>query len=274
MKHEYKEEKRGEVMARWNRSPFKRYSSILFLTVATLGGLLGCNGQVYTVIHPQGVEPDNISYVSVVPKKKCTVQSTLDVHSKPVKQTDPEIVPSPCEFKGVLAYQQDHYTEIYWTTSVLQEVKAADDSKKKVVVMTYNNAEPAKKCEPRIETKQIIRADYSNPYQIVYSPGLLEKYTFKTDFEAGVLKSVNTDSTPDRGETLKNVATALKDISSIPKNVIPVPFGFVPDGAVPQGVTRCTDEPLLQFIVKTSELCRSGINGIKCDYSNYEPPMK
>ncbi|HMT10251.1 MAG TPA: hypothetical protein PKA39_01350, partial [Ignavibacteria bacterium] len=218
-------------------------------------------------IHPQGVVQEDSSYAHVNAEKKCDVNGTPIYYPKQNhKVNNPEQEHPPCRIEGVLAYQQDHYTEIYWTTSVLQEVKGDGDSKKKIVLMTYNNKETTKQCVPRIETKQVVRADYSKPYQLLYSPGLLEKYTFKAEFDAGVLKSMNTESTPDRGETVKNVATAVKELTESIKNVKGA-LNLVPDGVEANNVVRCTDEPVLHFIVKTSELCSNG----ECDHSKYMP---
>jgi hypothetical protein len=253
-------------MKRWNRGSFKTFVFGMLIMLASSAGFLGCTGRVYTVIHPQGVVPEDTSYAHVTPQKKCTVTGTLTTDRK-LTLDGSETITSPCKFEGLLAYQQDHFTEIYWTTSVLQEVKAADDSKKKIVIMTYDNEDPTKRCKPRIETKQAIRADYSKPYQLLYSPGLLEKYTFKADFDSGVLKSINAESTPDRGETVKNIATAMKELFETAKKGTEIMM-VEPSRETGSNVTRCTDEPLLQYIVKTSKLCPEGSI---CKYAEYEP---
>lgn len=244
----------GENMRKWNRDSFKAFLSAMLLLLASSAGLFGCSGRVYTVTPPQGIVPEDISYKHVTPETKCTLKGN-------------EAVPSPCKFEGVLAYPQDNFTEIYWTTSVLEEVKAADGSKKKIVLKTYDSKDPDKQCTPRIETKLVVRTDYSKPYQLFYSPGLLEKYIFKTEFDSGVLKSVNTESTPDRGETIKNIATAVKEFTEAAKTAA-TPMFTQPSPETGSNVTRCTDEPLLKYIVKTSDLCQ---NNKQCDFKNYKP---
>lgn len=119
------------------------------------------------------------------------------VYTVPTPVLDPE----KKRYEGVLAYFPENFMEISWTTAVLEE-------KTNKVLKTSTAKEVDKKYTPRILYKQVVRGDYDHPYQLFYDPGVLEKYTFKAEFDQGVLKSVGVDSTPDRGETFKNLATA------------------------------------------------------------------
>ena len=149
-------------------------------------------------------------------------------------------------YEGVLFFLPNHFFEISWTTAIVKDGKVTHSS----------NALGDKKCTQDIRIKGVVSADFGKPYQLVYDPGFLEKYTFKAEFDQGVLKSVNAESTPDRGETLKNLLSAAKDAASIAGGV-----GIVP------GDTPCTDLPELKFIEKVSVVCPKG----ECDFRKYKP---
>lgn len=160
----------------------------------------------------------------------------------------PVLDPDTKRYKGVLAYFPVNFMEISWTTAVLEE-------KTNKVLRTSTGKTTETKCTPRIQYKQVIRGDYDRPYLLFYDPGFLEKYNFKAEFDQGVLKSVGVDSAPDRGETLKNLATAAGEAgkAATPK--------FLPE-EVP-----CTHEPVLKFIENSAKVCPDG----KCDFEPYMP---
>jgi hypothetical protein len=145
-----------------------------------------------------------------------------------VKPT-PTSAASMYKFEGVLVYPPTNFMEISWTTAVLEQ-----NTNK--VLRTDTGTTVATKCIPRLQVKQVVRGDYDGPYQLLYDPGFLEKYSFKAEFEQGVLKSVNADSTPDRGETFKNLATAAGEAAKIASGT------FAPDQA---DQVPCTHEPML-----------------------------
>lgn len=149
-------------------------------------------------------------------------------------------------YEGVLFYLPSHFLEISWTTAILKDGKVTHSA----------TASGDKQCIQDIRVKEVVRADFSEPYQLVYDPGFLEKYTFKVEFDQGILKSVNAESSPDRGETLKNLASTAKDAASI-AGVLFIPIGGTP----------CTDLPELKYIKKVSEICRDGT----CDLKKYTP---
>lgn len=301
----------------WNLYLFRIFSSRM-LTAGTIAcGLIGCNGQVYTVVNPQGVIPRDASYVQVIPESKCRLllpnnksdkqpkHSQASDTTTPLDKTNEQTNNSqllettasgkPCKFEGILAYHPTNFIEIYWTTSVLQATKderkepgggktkdqqddkkkkpeeevtkdpQEDEKKKTKVLRTYTSSSADKWCQPQIRIKQVIRPDYERPYQLFYAPGLLEKYSFKTEFDQGVLKSINTDSTPDRGETFKNVATALGEIAKFAEHAAGIPFEG--ERELPEKeVHLCTDEPVLKFIKRTEDVCPDGL----CKFADYE----
>ena len=149
-------------------------------------------------------------------------------------------------YEGVLAYPPAYFIEISWTTSVLED--------KTNKVLRTSTGIGDNKCIPQVQSKQVVRGDYDSPYQIFYDPGFLEKYNFKVEFDQGVLKSVNVDSTPDRGETFKNLATAAGEAA---KAAV----------AVAGADVACTHEPVLMFIKKSADVCPGG----KCDFKDYRP---
>ena len=150
-------------------------------------------------------------------------------------------------YEGVLFYLPNHFYEISWTTAIVRDGKVTHSA----------TASGDKQCAQDIRIKEVVRADFRRPYQLVYDPGFLEKYTFKAEFDQGVLKSVNAESTPDRGETLKNLLSAAKDAATIAGGV-----GVMPIGGFP-----CTDLPELKFIEKVADVCPNGA----CDFQKYKP---
>lgn len=167
-----------------------------------------------------------------------------------VKPLNPEkVYGDKVGYEGVIFYLPNHFLEISWTTAIVKDGK---------VTHTASAAEADKKCIQQMQLKETVRADFDQPYQLLYVPGYLEKYTWKAEFDQGMLKSINTDSTPDRGETIKNLASAAKDMTSI------IAGGPALDNI---GGAPCTDLPQLTYIVKVSKACPEG----KCSLQDYSP---
>lgn len=153
-------------------------------------------------------------------------------------------------YQGVLVYAPTNFVEISWLTATM------DENNK--IVRTHLGDKPENKCQLRLQYKQVVRPDYDKPYQLIYDPGLFEKYSFKAEFEQGMLKSVGVDSSPDRGETFKNLATAAGEAAK-----------FTTAGLLPNQFA-CTHEPVLKYIKKLKEVCPNDI----CNWKPYEPDFK
>jgi hypothetical protein len=97
-------------------------------------------------------------------------------------------------------------------------------------------------CHPTLVQKIATYPDFTKPYYLAYEAGILEKYEFALTLENGVLKSVNTKSEPDRGETLKNLVAAAKDAATLAK------------ATVPGGTPPCTSLPVLKDVYRYPEL--------------------
>ncbi|MFT4075643.1 MAG: hypothetical protein QM647_08915 [Asticcacaulis sp.] len=66
-------------------------------------------------------------------------------------------------------------------------------------------------CEHVTSVKLVTYPNWQTPLLISYKPGLLEKYSLQVALtDNGALKSLNIDSTPDNGATIKNLAEATK----------------------------------------------------------------
>jgi len=122
-------------------------------------------------------------------------------------------------FHGVVAYPMAWFT--VWSKST-QQIK---DGK---VIANASGTGGVGKCTP-IETVQIqAHADTAHPMLISYKPGLLESYKLTVALSTeGALQSVNTESTPDKGETIKNLGDTYKSL--FPAAVAP---GACNDGVV------------------------------------------
>lgn len=147
-------------------------------------------------------------------------------------------------YEGVLFYLPNHFYEISWTTAVIENGKVTKTA----------SGEGDKKCTPTMQRKEVVRADFNEKYQLVYAPGLLEKYSWKVEFDQGVLKSINAESTPDRGETLKNLASAAGEVK--------------PQGLGVLEKMPCTDLPELKYLVKVSDVCKKDM---PCNLDKYAP---
>lgn len=169
-----------------------------------------------------------------------------NLYTFPNPVEEPDLYKKSKGYRGILVYTPTNFVEISWLTAVL-------DANNKVL-RTYDGTTADKKCVRRMQSKQVIRPDYDKPYQLVYYPGFLEKYNFKVDLEQGMLKSVGVDSSPDRGETFKNFASAAGEIAK-------AAAGLTADEY------PCTHEPELKFIKRLNEICKKDV----CDLQPYEP---
>lgn len=107
--------------------------------------------------------------------------------------------------EGIYTYPQITVIDVYEYTAF---------TNKNGEVLAEKDSTP--KCKPKYEDKIVVRTDYNaSPMRVYYDSALLEQFKFSVTLKDGVLESVNTESTPDRGETLKNIATAAKDVASI-----------------------------------------------------------
>jgi hypothetical protein len=125
--------------------------------------------------------------------------------------------------EGVPVYPPSVWVEQYETTILISEGK----------VRARATGE-GPKCVPIPSSKIAIRPDYTKPYFMKYSHGILEKYELEVELtESGTLQKVKTISGPDRGETFKNLAAAAKDAASIAAGAP------VADNAVAGGQLAC-----------------------------------
>lgn len=142
----------------------------------SMGAITGCNGEIYTEVSPS-VYGDTKS----------------DTAYK--------------KYNGVYYFLPIYIKETWETTTLV-----GPDGKE----ILAGSGSSVQKCKPMVFETTTIGADYTKPARLFYSPGLLEKNTFKVEFnENGTLKSVNSESTPDKGETLKNVAATIAGIAPL-----------------------------------------------------------
>jgi hypothetical protein len=67
--------------------------------------------------------------------------------------------------------------------------------------------------------------DYNYPIQIWYEPGLLEANKFGVQLSNSTFTAISSESTPDQGKTLANVADSFAKIAGAVPAVPPVPAG-------------------------------------------------
>lgn len=131
--------------------------------------------------------------------------------------------------KGIVAYQQQHVVEE-------REYRAVVKSGK--VVRTHKGQTDDTYCVPSKIHEVAVRSDYSRPYRIWYEAGFLETNKFGVTLKDSVLIAVNTESQPDRGETIKNLAESITSVAPI--------LGLAPSAAdIPVGEVPCTHLPQL-----------------------------
>jgi hypothetical protein len=134
--------------------------------------------------------------------------------------------------KGIYVYPQINVIDVYKYT------KAVD--KNGDVIGESGTSKP---CIEHREDKYEVRTDYNaTPVRIWYDSAFLEQFKFSATLNNGALASINTESTPDRGETLKNLASAAKDAASIA------------GAAVPAGIPLCNSSPRLIGTYKAPDI--------------------
>jgi hypothetical protein len=107
--------------------------------------------------------------------------------------------------KGIYVYPQITVLDVYEYTTLTD---------KNGEILGTKDGNPA--CIPKLEDKIVVRTDYNaSPMRIFYDSALLEQFKFSATLKDGVLEAVNVESTPDRGETLKNLASAAKDAGTV-----------------------------------------------------------
>jgi hypothetical protein len=92
------------------------------------------------------------------------------------------------QLKGILVYPVLNVIELYETTVLINPITKVIEAKKP-------------NCVPTRQAKFATRADYSNPYQLRYEPGVFETNTFGVTLTNGVLAAVNTSSDPSKSAT-------------------------------------------------------------------------
>jgi len=71
-------------------------------------------------------------------------------------------------------------------------------------------------CAPATKTTKVIVADYSTQYAVKYDPGLFETNKFSVGLEKGMLKSVNSESTPG----IKTAVESLQGLVDIREDIL------------------------------------------------------
>ena len=139
-----------------------------------------------------------------------------------------EVGPDGKEVKkpGVTAYHLTTIREVYEHRKLVRDGK---------VIGSVSGA-IGTPCLPRRFEKIVVAPDLDRPYQLVYEPGVLQTNTFGAELTArGTLSSVNTSSTPDRGETLSNLVEAATSLA-------PLAGLGAPEAAAPAAFDECNSE--------------------------------
>ena len=93
-------------------------------------------------------------------------------------------------------------------------------------------------CTPVRARKIVTVADQEHPIQIWYNYGLLEANQFSVQLNSSVFTAINSQSAPDQGKTLSNLASAASTLSKIGA-------GGAPPGPAPRGQPSCNAGPTL-----------------------------
>ena len=148
-------------------------------------------------------------------------------------------------YEGVRIYPPAGFIDVSWLTGVVNK-----DGK---LTHTMTGAGD-KYCHPQGKRELVIRPDYSKSMQLVYKPGFLETNTFGVELKDGILVKVNTESSPDKGETFKNLASAAGEVAPLA-------------GVALTGPQICTHIPELKFLLPVQTVCPGGV----CDLKKYYP---
>lgn len=152
-------------------------------------------------------------------------------------------------YEGVRIYPPAAFYEVTWLTGVVND--------KGELTHTASGKDP-KKCWPQAKRELVVRPDYSKTMQLVYKPGFLETNKFGVELKDGVLVKVNTESAPDKGETLKNLTGAAAEAAKM---------AALPFVEGERGPKICTHLPVLKFVMTAQEACPNGV----CDFKKYYP---
>ncbi len=99
------------------------------------------------------------------------------------------------------------------------------------------------RCETTEADDIITVADTTRPQRMYYRPAWLEAYKFSASLNAdGTLASVGTESTPDQGNTVKNLASGLSSVAEAAKT-----FALRPRGPVPQAREECEEGVTVRY---------------------------
>ncbi len=115
------------------------------------------------------------------------------------------------------------------------------DAKGNLIGWTTEPAGSATFCHAVDVENLVTRPDYLHPMLVRYVHGILEAYKFSVEITPeGFLKTVNAEASPDRGQTLANLASAAASGAKAAAGGAPPPAGTVPcnDGAVVTGYRR------------------------------------
>lgn len=100
-------------------------------------------------------------------------------------------------------------------------------------------------CVPVRSSRVVTLPDFGRPQRVFYEPGVLEANTFGVQITNGMLTAVNSESSPDRGQTPLNLANAIGALAAAgvgTLGVTPTPRGrpACNEGAVIEGYERMT----------------------------------
>jgi hypothetical protein len=76
-------------------------------------------------------------------------------------------------------------------------------------------------CTPARVKKVVTYTDQDHPIQIWYDYGLLESNQFSVQLNSSVFTAINSQSTPDQGKTLANLASAASSFAKIGGHLLP-----------------------------------------------------
>jgi len=109
--------------------------------------------------------------------------------------------------QGIIVYRPIQLVEV----DAFQQVNLPDSSKPGSTLLSGN-------CKPVVTRKVVTIADANHPYLLHYKHGLFEAYSFSATLNSdGILTAINTQSTPDQGKTLQNLAGAASTAGNLTK---------------------------------------------------------
>ncbi len=107
------------------------------------------------------------------------------------------------------------------------------------------------KCDHATAFDILTVSDTSNPQRLFYAPAWLETYKFSATLAAdGTLASVGTESTPDQGNTFKNVAAGVSSLATAATSVAGAKFALVSpelQRALEKAAATCVESTNVSF---------------------------